>query len=129
MPLTVLSLHLISLFSRSRLWVTRSGCIVTEFNIGRIVCTNTACRKKKKKVIKLQSSVNPAFTTTSEQWPPVNNSPFDSSATSLNLTFIRPLFQTANFFRSQGWSLYTDLTAVKNQGKCNCFLQFILKMK
>ncbi len=55
-------------------------------------------------------TVIPALTTTSEQRPPVNNGQFASSKTSLNITFIRPLFQTATFFRSQGWSLYTGLT-------------------
>ena len=50
------------------------------------------------------NKVKPALTTTSKQCR------FDSSTTSLNLTFIRPLFQTATFLRSQGWWLYTGLT-------------------
>ncbi len=33
--------------------------------------------------------------------------------TSLNLIFIENLFQTANFFRSQGWPLYTGLTVLQ----------------
>ena len=53
--------------------------------------------------------VKTALTTTSEQRSPVNNGQFDSSTTSLNLPFIRPLFQTTTFFRSQEWSLYTGL--------------------
>ncbi len=51
--------------------------------------------------------------------PPVNNGQFESSTASLshqtrlaslNLSFIRHLCQTAAFFRSQGWPLYTGLT-------------------
>jgi hypothetical protein len=39
----------------------------------------------------------------------VNNGHLLTTA-SLNLSFIRPLFQTATFFRSQGRPLYTGLT-------------------
>ncbi len=53
------------------------------------------------------NTVEPALTTTSEQRPPFNNGWFDSSTASLYLTFIRPLFQTATFSKSPGWSLYT----------------------
>ncbi len=57
-------------------------------------------------------TVKPALKTTSEQRPPVNNAQFDSSMTSQNLTFIRPIFQTTTFFRSQGRLLYTPLTVL-----------------
>jgi hypothetical protein len=72
----------------------------------------------------LTCTVKPAITATSEQWPPVNNGRFDSSTASLNLTFIRPLFQTATFFRSRGWPLYTGLTVLLDVLKktiyCKC---------
>ena len=61
------------------------------------------------------NKAKPALTTTSEQRPPVNNGQFGSLTASLNLTFIRPLFQTATFFRSQGWPLYTGLTVYKDK--------------
>ncbi len=60
--------------------------------------------KKGKQLLK------PALKTPSEQGPPVNNGWFDSSLTSLNPTFIRHLFQTATFFRSQGGLLNTGST-------------------
>jgi hypothetical protein len=47
-------------------------------------------------------TVKPALTANSEQRPPVYNGQFDSLRTSLNLTFVRPLFQMGTFFRSQG---------------------------
>ncbi len=72
----------------------------------------------------LTCTVKPAITATSEQWPPVNNGRFDTSTASLNLTFIRPLFQTATFFRSRGWPLYTGLTVLLDVLKktiyCKC---------
>ncbi len=51
----------------------------------------------------------------SQTWPPVNNGQFDTRMASLNLSFIRHLFQTATFFRSHGWPLYTGLTVPKFQ--------------
>jgi hypothetical protein len=56
------------------------------------------------------STGKPDLTTTCEQWPPVNNSQFEPSTTSINLSFIRHLCQTAAFSRPQGWPLYTGLT-------------------
>ncbi len=56
------------------------------------------------------STVKPDLTTTCEQRPPVNNGQFESSTTSINLNFIRHLCQTATFFWSRGWPLYTGLT-------------------
>ncbi len=58
-------------------------------------------------------TVKPDLTTTCEQQPPVDNGQFESSTTSLNLSFIRHLCQTAAFFWSQGWPLYTGLTVYK----------------
>jgi hypothetical protein len=60
------------------------------------------------------STVKPDLTTTCEQRPPVNDGQFKSATTSLNLSFIRHLCQTATFFRSQGWPLYTGMTVVKD---------------
>ena len=57
-------------------------------------------------------TVKPDLTTTFEQRLPVNNGQFYSSTTSLNLSFIKHLFQTATFFRSQGWPLNTGLTVL-----------------
>jgi hypothetical protein len=58
------------------------------------------------------NTVKPDLTTTCEQRPPVNNGQFESSTTSLNFIFIRHLCQTATFFRSQEWPLYTGLTVL-----------------
>ncbi len=57
-------------------------------------------------------TVKPDLTTTCEQRPPVNNGQFESSTASLNLSFIRNLCQTAAFFRSHWWLLYTGLTVL-----------------
>ena len=71
----------------------------------------------------ISSGLN-VLTTTCEQRPAVNNSHFESSTTSINLSFIRYLRQTATFFRSQVWPLYTDLT-VHSLGKKD--LQTLIK--
>ncbi len=59
-------------------------------------------------------TVKPDLETTCVQWPPVNNSQFESSTTSLTLSFLRHLNQTAAFYRSHGWPLYTGLTVVNS---------------
>jgi len=69
----------------------------------------------KKSTTRISSTVKPDLTTIYEQRPPVNNGQFESSMASLNLSFIGHLCQTAAFFRSQGWPLYTGLTALKSQ--------------
>ncbi len=62
---------------------------------------------------KVGNTVKPDLTATCEQRPPVNNGQFESSTTSINLSFIRHLCQTATFFWSRGWPLYTGLTVFK----------------
>jgi hypothetical protein len=63
------------------------------------------------------STVKPDLMTTSEQRPPVNNGQFESSTASQNLSFIRHLYLTAAFFRSQGWPFYTGLTVLAEIAK------------
>ncbi len=70
--------------------------------------------KNFKKETKLGYTVKRYLTTTCEQQPPVNNGQFESSTTSLNISFIRHLCQTAAFYWSQGWSLYRGLTVESN---------------
>jgi hypothetical protein len=62
-----------------------------------------------------QSTVKPTLTTTSKQQQPVINGQFDSPTISLNLAFIRPLFQTATFFRSQMAVVVDRYTLVKTR--------------
>ncbi len=47
-------------------------------------------------------SVKPDLATTCEQRPPVNNGQFESPTTSLNLSFIRHICQTAAFSGPKG---------------------------
>jgi hypothetical protein len=59
------------------------------------------------------NTVKPVLTTTSEQWPPANNSQPESPAL-LNLLWLylvclTNLWIKATFLGSQGWSLYTGL--------------------
>ncbi len=65
-------------------------------------------------VHRFDCTVKPDLTTTCEQQPPVNNGQFESSRTSINLSFIRHLCQTASFFWSRGLPLYTGLTVLKS---------------
>ncbi len=67
-------------------------------------------------------TVKPVLTTTSEQQPPVNNGQFGSSTASLNLTFIRPLFQTATFSGPKGGCC----TQVWLYLHCSVFLSFFV---
>ncbi len=68
---------------------------------------------EKKTIWTMMYTVKPELTTTCDKRPPVNNGQFETSTASLNLSFIRPLFQTATFFRSQGRPLYTGLTVLE----------------
>ena len=74
-------------------------------------------------------TVKPDLTTTCEQRPPVDSGQFASSTTSLNLSFIRHLCQTATFFRSQGWPLYTGLTVFSIWVLGNIFNLIVLIVK
>ncbi len=54
------------------------------------------------KHFKTKNTVKPDLTTTCEQRPHVNNRQFEPSTTSLNLSFIRQLCQTATFSGPKG---------------------------
>jgi hypothetical protein len=56
----------------------------------------------KESTILILNTIKPVLTTTSEQRPLVKNGQFDTSTTSLNLTFIRPLFHTATILGPKG---------------------------
>ncbi len=88
--------------------------LLTIYNFQAVVHEKLVVREQllggMQKHFKTKSTVKPDLTTTCEQRPPVNNGQFESSTTSLNLSFIRQLCQTATFFRSQGWPLYPGST-------------------
>jgi hypothetical protein len=70
------------------------------------------------------NTVKPDLKATCEQRPPVNNGQFESSTTNINLSFIIHLCQTATFFWSRGWPLYTGMTVYQKK-----FFKISLKFK